>query len=91
MANGQSVIGTAAEMTLSVAKALRDDIHPSMQEHLTHLENRKAHLEALLLGSKQDDVEDMLAEVETAIDELKKAMVLVLDGADRATKIENRL
>jgi len=91
MPNGTSVIGTAREMTLSVAKALRDDIHPSMVEHLKHLESRKAHLEALLRDSNQSDVREMLAEVNAAIDALKIAMGLVMDGADKSAKIEARL
>lgn len=91
MPNGQSVIGTAREMTLSVAKALRDDIHPSMVEHIKHLESRKAHLESLLRDSNQSDVREMIAELDASIDALKAAAALVLDAADKATTIEARL
>lgn len=90
MPNGRSMIGAAAEMTLSVAKGL-GDTHASMQEYLQHLQNRKAQLEALLQDSHQDDVREMIAEVDAAIDALKISMNQVQEGADRATKIEARL
>lgn len=90
MPNGQSVIGAAGAMTLSVAKGLQET-HERMQEFVQHLESRKAHLEALLRDSHQSDVASMLAEVNAAIDALKQAMSQVHDASERATKIEARL
>jgi hypothetical protein len=90
MPNGQSLIGTAGTMTLGVAQGLADT-HTSMQEYLTHLERRKAHLEGLLRDSKQADVRAMIAEVDAAIAALKQAMAHVQDGSGRAKAIEARL
>jgi len=90
MPNGQSVIGAAGTMTLSVAKGLKET-HVRMQEFLKHLESRKAHLEVLLRDSHQSDVKALIAEVNAAIDALKQTMTQVHDASDRAVKIEARL
>jgi uncharacterized protein Yka (UPF0111/DUF47 family) len=90
MPAGKSKIGNISTRTLSVAKGLTE-IHDRMQEFLKHLESRKAHLEALLADTHQDDVAALLAAVTAAIDKLQKAMELVQQGIEAAKKVEARL
>jgi len=90
MPNGQSVITTAQTMMASVSNGIQT-ILDSANEHLAHIERRKAHLETLLHGSHTEAAAKMFAALDAAIAALKKC-ITALDGQPQnAAAIEARL